>query len=258
MTAILADTGAMTVRHLRTLVRQPWYLAITLVQPLIWLLLFGALFERVVDVPGFGGGDYHDFLAPGVAVMAALFSGGWLGMTIIEDLDRGVLDRFLVTPVRRGALIGGRIAYQAVGTVIQTLIVVGIALALGADFPGGVGGVAVLVLASVLIAAIFGALSAAVALLARQEETVIGAVQFVVFPLVFLSSGLMSASLLPDWVDDVARFNPVNWAVVAGREALGADVDWGVVLSRCGLLLALAAVSAWLATRAFRAYQRSL
>jgi ABC-2 type transport system permease protein len=258
MTAILADTGAMTVRHLRILVRQPWYIAISLVQPVIWLLLFGALFERVVDVPGFGGGDYVDFLVPGVVAMTALFSGGWLGMSLIDDYDQGVLDRFLVSPARRGSLIGGPIAYQAVTTVVQSLIVVGLALAVGADIPGGVAGVAVLIGASVLLAAAFGGLSCAVGLLARQRETLIGAVQLVILPLTFLSSGLMREDLLPGWVQDVATYNPANWAVVAGREAMSADVDWGVVLSRCGLLVALAAVSAWLATRAFRAYQRSL
>lgn len=258
MTAALADTGAMTARHLRGLARQPWYIAISLVQPIIWLLLFGALFERVVEVPGFGGGDYVDFLAPGVVVMTALFSGGWLGMSVIEDLERGVLDRFLVTPARRGALIGGRLAYQAVITVVQSLIVIGLALAVGADVPGGVPGACVLIGASVLIASTFGALSCAVALLARQEETVIGAVQLVVFPLVFLSSGLMREDLLPSWVRDVSGLNPVNWAVVAGRDAIGADVDWSGVLSRCGLLVALTAVCAGLATRAFRVYQRSL
>jgi ABC-2 type transport system permease protein len=258
MTAIVADTGAMTVRHLRTLIRQPWFVAISLVQPVIWLLIFGALFERVVDVPGFGSDDYIAFLTPGVVVMTALFSGGWLGMSLIEDYERGVLDRFLVTPARRGSLIGGPLAYQAVTTVVQSVIVVGLALAAGADLSGGVAGIAVLIVASILLAGAFGALSCAVGLLARQRETLIGAVQLVILPLTFLSSGLMPANLLPAWVQDVADYNPVNWAVEAGREAMSADVDWSLVLSRCGLLVALVAVSSWLATRAFRAYQRSL
>ena len=81
-------------------------------QPVIWLLLFGALFKRVVDIPGFGGGSLHRFLTPGVVIMTALFSAGWSGMTVIDDIDRGVMDRFLVSPVRRGALIAGRLAYQ--------------------------------------------------------------------------------------------------------------------------------------------------
>jgi ABC-2 type transport system permease protein len=248
----------MTVRHLRALARQPWYIAISLVQPVIWLVLFGALFERVVELPGFGDDSYVDFLTPGVVVTTALFSGGWLGMTIIEDLDRGVIDRFLVSPTRRAALIGGRIAYQSVVTVIQSILVVLLGLALGARFDGGIKGVAVLIGVSVLLVAGFGALSCALALVARQEETLIGAVQFVVFPLTFLSSGLMPAGLMPGWVADVARYNPVNWAIEAGREALGTGVDWTLVLSHSGALLAFALACGWLATRAFRAYQRSI
>ena len=67
-------------------------------QPIIWLLLFGALFEKVVEIPGFTSDNYLTFLAPGVVVMTALFASGWAGMPVIEDLDRGVMDRFLVTP----------------------------------------------------------------------------------------------------------------------------------------------------------------
>jgi ABC-2 type transport system permease protein len=143
-------------------------------------------------------------------------------------------------------------------TVIQSILVVLLGLALGASFTGGIGGVAVLIAASVLLVAAFGALSCALALVARQEETLIGAVQFVVFPLTFLSSGLMPSGLMPGWVEDVARYNPVNWAIEAGREALGESVGWTLVLSRSGALLAFAIACSWLATRAFRSYQRSI
>ena len=71
---------ALTIRDLLRLGRQPWFIAIVLVQPVIWLLLFGALFERVVDIPGFAGGDYKQYLVPGVLVMTAFFSSGWNGM----------------------------------------------------------------------------------------------------------------------------------------------------------------------------------
>ena len=75
--------------------------AISLVQPVIWLLLFGALFKRVVEIPGFHGGSYIEFLTPGVVVMTAISSAGWNGMAFIEDMQRGVMDRFLVSPVWR-------------------------------------------------------------------------------------------------------------------------------------------------------------
>jgi len=248
----------MTTRHLREIWRQPWYVAITLVQPVIWLLLFGALFKRVVEIPGFGGGDYVDFLTPGIVVMTALFSAGWSGMAVIEDLNRGVMDRFLVSPVSRASLIAGRLGQLAITITIQSVVVVGLGLAVGARFPGGLAGVAVLVACSVLLAWSVGALSIGLALVARQEETLIGAVQFVVLPATFLSAGLMKQSLAPGWVRSVARFNPVNWAVDAGRAALGSNVDWGLVASRFGLLTLLAIACGCVATRAFHAYQTSV
>jgi ABC-2 type transport system permease protein len=257
MTAALAQTRSMTIRHLRELWRQPWYVAITLVQPVIWLLLFGALFKKVVEIPGFGG-DYVDFLTPGIVVMTAIFTAGWAGMAVIEDLDRGVMDRFLVSPVSRGSLIAGRLGMNAVTIAIQSLIVIGLGLVVGARFPGGVAGALVLVLASVLLASAVGSLSIGLALVARQEETVIGAVQMVVLPATFLSAVLMKQELAPGWVQDVARFNPVNWAVDVGRAGLGSSVDWGLVASRLGLLALLAVLCGGVATRAFRAYQRSV
>jgi ABC-2 type transport system permease protein len=258
MTTLLVHSRAMTARHLRALWRQPWWIAVTLVQPVIWLLLFGALFERVIEIPGFGATDYIDFLTPGVVVMTALFSAGWLGMTIIQDLDLGIMDRFLVSPVRRSALITGRLGYQAITTLIQSLIVVGLGLAVGGRFAGGAAGVAVLIGCAVLLGAAFGSLSNGLALVVRHEETLIAAVQSVVLPLAFLSATFLPADLAPGWIQEIARFNPVNWAVEAGREALGAGVDWSFVLPRAGYLLAFALVCAWLSTRAFRAYQRSV
>jgi ABC-2 type transport system permease protein len=118
--------------------------------------------------------------------------------------------------------------------------------------------VLVLVLASVLLASAVGSLSIGLALVARQEETVIGAVQMVVLPATFLSAVLMKQELAPGWVQAVARFNPVNWAVDAARSGLGSSVDWGLVASRLGLLALLAGFCGWVATRAFRAYQRSV
>jgi ABC-2 type transport system permease protein len=254
MTA-LSDTWALTVRDLLRLWRQPWFIGIVLVQPVIWLLLFGALFERVVDIPGFQGGDYKQYLVPGVLVMTAFFSSGWNGMSTIEDLERGVTDRFLVSPVRRWPLIAGRVGQNLVQVVIQSLIIVGMALAIGVSFDGGVPGVLALILVAGLLGTAFAALSNALALVARKEDSLIGAVSFLQLPLVFLSTAFMQAALLPGWIASVADYNPVEWAIVAGREAVSANPDWGSIAGYVGLLIAFAYLCLLLATRAFRAYQ---
>jgi ABC-2 type transport system permease protein len=254
MTAI-ADTWALTARELLRGRRQPGFLVVTLVQPAIWLLLFGALFDRVVDVPGFEGSDYQQYLVPGVIVMTAFFSSCWNGMATIKDLDRGVTDRLLVTPVTRLSLIAGRVVPNLMQVALQSLVIVVMALAIGVSFPGGPLGVSVLVLIAGLLGTAFSALSNALALVARKEQTLIAAVMFLQLPLVFLSTAYMQANLMPGWISAVADFNPVDWAITAGREAVSAGTNWATLASYCGLLAMFAAVSLALATRALRAYQ---
>jgi ABC-2 type transport system permease protein len=248
----------VTMRGLRVFARQPAYLGMTLTQPIIWLLLFGALFKAVTKIPGFHGGSYIDFLTPGIVVMLAVSSAGWTGMGLIEDIHSGVMDRQLASPVWRGALNAGAVLYSVVTIVLQTVLIVLLALALGADYTGGVGGVALLIVVAALLAAAFASLSNGVAVLGRQRETLIGAVTFVLLPLTFLSSALMQQSLVPGWIRTVSKFNPVNWAVEAGRSAAMESTDWGLVAGRMGLLVAFVLASGWFATRAFSAYQRSL
>jgi len=254
----LNHTKHVALRYIRALLRQPAWVAISLVQPVIWLLLFGALFKRTADIPGFSGGSYIEFLTPGVVVMLAVSSAGWVGMGFIEDINRGTMDRLLVSPIWRGALNLGSVAQSMLSIVIQSAIVVGLAVAVGARFHNGVAGVAVLIAVGALLGAIFASLSNGVAVLTRQRETLIGIVTMVTLPLTFLSSALMQESLLPSWIRWAAKFNPVNWAAQAGRSAAQANTDWGLIASRVGFLALLLLASAAFATRAFNAYQRSI
>jgi ABC-2 type transport system permease protein len=179
-------------------------------------------------------------------------------MGFIDDISGGVMERMLTTPVWRGALNAGTVLYAMLMIVVQTAVIVVLALALGADYTGGVGGVLLLIAVAALLGAVFASLSNAVAVLARQREALIGAVTFVLLPLTFLSSALMQRSLVPPWIRTVAKFNPVNWAVEAARSAAMAHTDWGLVASRVGLLAGLTLICGALATRAFGRYQRSI
>ncbi len=258
MTTLLPQTGYLTGRLLRALGRQPAFVLIMLIQPMIWLLLFGQLFKRVVELPGFAAGSYVDFLTPGVVIMTVLFTSGWAGMAFIDDMERGVMDRMLSSPVSRGAMMAASMANQAVTIIVQGVIVVVVALLIGATLPGGVLGVLVMLLAAVLLAAGFASLSNGMALLVRTGESLIGFSTMLTLPLSFLSSAMIARDAAPEWIQTVSAYNPVDWAVVASREALSADPDWSGVLARLGGLLAVALVMGWVATRAFRTYQRSL
>ena len=258
MKAFLLHSWFMTLRSVRAMSRQPLYIVLSLVQPAIWLLLFGGLFNRVVEIPGFAATSYVNFITPGVVVMTAWFSGGWSGFDIINEIDLGVLDRFLTSPANRGALIVGRLGYQAFATTIQVAIILTMGWLVGARYPGGAVGVGVLVACAALLVTALASISHATALLLRKEESVIAAVNFLTLPLTFLSSIFMQENLAPPWIQRVALFNPLDWAVQAGRMAVSGSSEWGAILQRMGLLLFLAILCAWLATLAFGVYRRSV
>ncbi|HET7387448.1 MAG TPA: ABC transporter permease [Nocardioidaceae bacterium] len=259
MTTLISHSTYLTGRSLRAFARQPVFVLITLIQPMFWLLLFGKLFESVVRIPGFhAGGSFMDYLAPGVVMMTALFSAMWAGTVYIDDMNRGVMDRLLASPVRRGAMVNGTLAYQSTTSIIQTAVVLLVALAAGGRFHGGAVGVLITLVAAILLTVICAALSNAIALMARQQEALIGISQFLSLPATFLSSAVMDPSLAPHWIQVVARYNPLDWAVVASRETLLGSPDWGAVWPRLVALTVLAVVMAGVATRTFRAYQRSL
>jgi len=255
----LVHTWYLTGRKLHALVRQPWVLTFSVVQPVIWLFLFGALFRRVVDIPGFAfGGTYLAYLVPGVIAMNAMSNNMWAGMTMIEEIERGTLNRFLVSPASRIGIMNATVAEQAVSTAVQSLIILALGLAGGARYHGGVAGVTVLVAASILVGVVFGALSNAVGMLLRSREAIIGVYTFFMLPLMFLSSAFIPMRLMPGWMQAIASRNPLNWVVQIGRSALSAQPDWGAIAVRCGGLLLLAVACVAVSVVTFRSYQKNV
>jgi ABC-2 type transport system permease protein len=244
-------------RLIRNLARQPIWVVLILIQPMFWLLLYSQLFRRVVDLPGFGTSSYIDFLAPGIAVMTAFFSGTWAGMGMIEDLDRGVIERFLATPARRSSLVYSRIVTSASIAVVQAFIILAVGLALGATNGGVVGWVVILVAAG-FVAAGFSGISNGIALLTRQEATMIAVANFIGLPLLFFSSILIARSLIPQWMRDASLVNPVEWAVRAPREVVIGSTDWANVGVYLVALAGFSLVTGAFATWAFGAYKATL
>ena len=158
--------------------------------------------------------------------------------------------------MHRGALIAARVLHAALTVAIQTVIVLALGLGLGSGLPGGALGFVAVLLPAVLIAAGFSALSNGVALLTRREETLIAVINFFGMPLTFLSASFMSRDLMPGWMQVLSMGNPVNWAVVAAREAM-LGRDWTSVWFNCGLLAAFTLAACMLATLAFRGYRRA-
>src|SRR6266536_2052123 len=250
MTLAVRHTWFMVGRQLRNLMRDPIWIALLLVQPMVWLLLYGQLFKRVTQLPGggFGTTSYITFLAPAIVIMNAFFGATWSGMAMISDLDRDVLPRFLATPVSRVSLVVSQIVRSALIAVIQGVIILFVSLGLGVRVLAGAG----------LMNSAVAGLSQGIALLVRKEATMIAIANFIGLPLFFLSSTLISIRQIPHWMQTAAKFNPVNWGVIAAREVVLPGTDWNSVGLHLALLFALSVATAAFATWTFRAYQRTI
>ena len=251
------DTWWMVMRQARNLMREPIWIALLLIQPMIWLLLYGQLFSRVPALRG-GASTYIEFLTPGIVVMNAFFGGTWGGMAMIADLDRNVVSRFLATPASRLSIVLSQVLRSGLTAMIQALIILVVGLALGVRVHGGLLGWIVVLVIGALSATVFAGISNGIALLVRREATMIAAANFVGLPLMFLSSILIQQRAMPDWMASVSRFNPVNWGVQAARDAVVVGGHWGDVGIYTLLLLGMTAATSLFATWTFRVYQRSL
>jgi ABC-2 type transport system permease protein len=247
----------MVVRQAINLMREPIWIALLLIQPMIWLLLYGQLFSRVPALRG-GASTYIEFLTPGIVVMNAFFGGTWAGMAMITDLDRNVVSRFLATPASRLSIVLSQVVRSGLTASIQALIILLVGLALGVRVHGGALGWIVVLAVGALVAMPFAAISNGIALLVRREATMIATANFVGLPLMFLSSILIQQTAMPHWMSQVSRFNPVNWGVRAARDAVVVGGKWDDVGMYMLLLLALTAVTSLFATWTFRTYQRSI
>ena len=236
----VTDTWWMILRQTRNLMREPIWIVLLLVQPMVWLLLYGQLFKNVTRLGGFGTGSYITFLAPAIVVMNAFFGATWSGMSMIYDLDHKIVERFLATPGSRLAIVLSQIVRSALTAAIQAIVILLVALALGVRVHTGAVGWAVIILAAILVNSAFAGLSQAIALLTRREATMIARPQ------------------MPGWMQTAAKFNPVDWGVNAAREVVLPGTAWGNVGLYLLLLLGLTALTSAWATWTFRAYQRSL
>lgn len=258
MTELFRQSWFMLVRQARNLLREPIWIALLLVQPLVWLLLYSQLFQRVTDLGGFGTDDYLDFFLPGVVVMNAFFAGTWAGMSMIVDLDRGVMERFLATPARRSALVFSQVMRAALQAGIQGLIILVVGTIIGARVSQGALGWIVILITAMLLAGGFAGISHGIALLTRREATMIAVANFIGLPLMFVSAILIARPLMPGWMQFAAHANPVDWGARAAREPALAGTNWADTFLYLGLLAGFVLLTSAFATWSFRAYQRTL
>ena len=201
------------LRHDRT------ELATRAVQPVLWLVVFGETFSRIRAIPT-GNVPYLDYLAPGIIAQSALFIAIFYGIQIIWERDAGILTKLLVTPTQRAALVTGKAFAAGIRALAQAVVVVVVAALLGVAMtwnPLRLLGVVVVV---VLGAAFFSCLSMTIAGIVLKRDRLMGIGQAITMPLFFASNALYPISLMPGWLQDISRVNPLSYEVAALRGLL--------------------------------------
>ena len=255
---VVSHTWFMIVRQSRNLMREPIWILLLLIQPMVWLLLYGQLFKNVTRLGGFGTTSYITFLAPAIVVMNSFFGATWSGMAMVSDIDRKFVERFLATPVARISLVLSQIVRSALTAAIQAVVILVVALALGVRVHTGVAGWLVVLLVAMLVNAAFAGFSQGLALLTRRDATMITLANFIGLPLLFISSTLIARSQMPGWMQTAASFNPVDWGVKASRAVVLPGTDWSSVGLHLGYLFALCVATAAFANWSLGVYRRSL
>ncbi|MGW3506015.1 ABC transporter permease [Streptomyces sp. NPDC000994] len=189
------------------------------VQPALWLLIFGQTFTRIRAIPT-GGIPYIDFMAPGIIAQSAMFIAIFYGIQIIWERDAGVLNKLLVTPTPRSALVTGKAFAAGVKALIQAIVVIVIAALLGVALtwnPLKLLGVAAAV---VLGSAFFACLSMTIAGIVLSRDRLMGIGQAITMPLFFGSNALYPVAVMPGWLQAVSKANPLSYQVDALRGLL--------------------------------------
>ena len=233
----VSDAWTVTRRDLIHWVRQPFGIIVTLLFPVMLVLMFGYLFGGAISVPG--GGNYREFLMPGMFAMTMAFGLEGTMMAVSTDAARGVTDRFRSMPMAPSAVVAGRSTADMLNSALGLSVMIICGLLVGWRWHGSIGeallavGLLLLLRFALLWVGIF------LGLVVKSPESVV-AVQILVWPVLFLSNTFVAPETMPGWLGAISEWNPLSATVAATRELFG-NPGWGgeTWISRNSLLMAI-------------------
>jgi ABC-2 type transport system permease protein len=245
----IRDTWLVFGRYMGLFVRNPAWIVIGIIQPLLYLLLFAPLLKSVAAIRGFPPGGAYNVFVPGLLIQLGMFGATGVGFALIAELRFGVVERMRVTPVSRLALLLGRAVRDVVTVLVQSMLLILASLPFGLSLHP-VGLLLELALLA-LIGLLFASTSYAIALWLKSEDSFAPLVFTAALPLLLLSGTLLPLTLAPDWLRRVAALDPLSYAVDAGRAIFNDHLTDVSIFKGLAILGALAVVAVTLAAQRF-------
>jgi ABC transporter DrrB family efflux protein len=248
----VTDTLTITRRNLLVWMRVPAYIFFTLVQPVIFVLMFRYVFGGAIRVNSAGG--YVDFLMPGIIAQTAAFATFGTAIALAIELKKGVIDRLRSMPMARSAVLTGRLVADTLRMAVTILVIIAVGYAVGFRFHNGVGAAIAMFVLAVVFGVAISCISAFVGLAIGDEESVQAFGLIWIFPITFLSSAFVPIATMPGWLQAFANNQPVTYTIDAMRAlAEGGPLESSLWKS----LVWLAAIFVVFIPLAVRAYRRA-
>jgi ABC-2 type transport system permease protein len=250
---VLRDTWLIFRRDMKAALRNPTWVLIGIMQPLLYLFLFGPLMVKAMQAQGLSEVDGWMLLTPALIAQLALFGSSFVGFGLLAEYRSGVVERFRVTPVSRVALLLGKVLASALQAVVQALLIIALAY-LAFDLDAPVGGVLLSLLIVFLLAVSLASCSYALALTLKSEETFPALLNAVLIPLLLLSGILLpiTSGVAPDWLYTISQINPFRHVVDVERNTFRGDFTMDALFTGGVVVLVMAVVSVWWGTRTFQ------
>jgi len=245
---VIKKSYVMAEMEARKLWHDPTEMISRAVQPILWLGIFGEALSKVRAIPT-GNFSYLQFITPGILTQSVVFVAIFYGLYIIMDRDTGILQKLLVTPTPRLALVWGKMISAGLRGLIQAVVVIIFALILGVQLHISLLSILGIILIVMLGAAVFTGFSMIIASIVKTRERFMGIGSLVTLPLFFASNAIYPISIMPTWLQVVANINPLSYMVDGLRSLMLSGNAAGVgfdILVLALTALVISAISAWM------------
>ena len=239
------------VRNLKAWLAQPAAVISTMTMSAFMFLFFGAPLSGMTDIPGFPAEDYEAYLTGMIIIMAVVFNGSDVAFALLTDMLSGYFDKLLLAPVNRFSILMGALLVSGTRALVQVLVILTLALALGVTFKGGILGLLVIIVA----ATVFGVAMACLGLIIALKTKSVQVTQnswLLFMPLAFMTTAFMPKELLSGWFKVAVALNPVDYIMVGVRTIIIEGWEWESILPGLWILTATTVIMLTSATWAYR------